>query len=227
LASKFHFASTIESVKRIEELTETTHNIFNVGALSLDNLKDIKLLTLEEFENKWGIDLSKKTILVTFHPETTSLTKNDLYSKELINAIIELGEFQFLITMPNADVESDVIRNNFIANFCDNRNVFLINNLGTQSSFTAMQYCSLLIGNTSSGIIEAASFKKYVINLGERQKGRTTGSNVIHTDIESSSIVSKVNEMANFIDFKGDNIYFNGGAAKKIVNILKSFEIND
>jgi GDP/UDP-N,N'-diacetylbacillosamine 2-epimerase (hydrolysing) len=227
LASKIHFSSTIESVKRIAELTETTNGIFHVGALSLDNLKDIKLLTMEEFNNKWGIDLSKKTILVTFHPETTSLTKNDLYSKEIIEAINALPEFQVLITMPNADTESNVIRNNFIANFHDNRNVFLVENLGTQSYFTAMNYCTLLIGNTSSGIIEAASFKKYVINLGERQKGRTTGSNVIHTAIDSSVIVSKILNTANLMDFEGDNIYFNGGASEKILNILKSIDIND
>ena len=227
LASKIHFASTVESVKRIAELTETTNGIFHVGALSLDNLKDIKLLTLEEFKNKWGIDLSKKTILVTFHPETTSLTKNDLYSKEIIEAINALPEFQVLITMPNADTESNVIRNNFIANFRDNRNVFLVENLGTQSYFTAMNYCTLLIGNTSSGIIEAASFKKYVINLGERQKGRTTSSNVIHTAIDSSVIISKILNTANLMDFEGDNIYFNGGASEKILNILKSIDIND
>lgn len=227
LASKIHFASTIESVNRISELTETTNGIYHVGALSLDNLKDIKLLTLEDFKNKWGIDLSKKTILVTFHPETTSLTKNDQFSKEIIEAINALLEFQVLITMPNADTESNVIRNNFIAKFQDNRNVFLVENLGTQSYFTAMNYCTLIIGNTSSGIIEAASFKKYFINLGERQKGRTTGSNVIHSVIESSEIVSKVRNTVNLMGFEGDNIYFNGGAAEKILSILKSIVIYD
>jgi GDP/UDP-N,N'-diacetylbacillosamine 2-epimerase (hydrolysing) len=227
LASKIHFASTNESVERIKELTETTTDIFHVGALSLDNLEDMRLLTLDEFKIKWGIDLSQKTILVTFHPETTSLTKNDLYSKEIIEAIYALTEFQFLITMPNADTESNAIRNNFIASFIETPNVFLVENLGTQSYFTAMNYCTLLIGNTSSGIIEAASFKKYVINLGERQNGREAGANVIHTMIESSAIVTGVLKIATLINFEGDNIYFNGGASEKIINILKSIDIND
>jgi GDP/UDP-N,N'-diacetylbacillosamine 2-epimerase (hydrolysing) len=227
LASKFHFASTYESLERIEELTETKSDIFHVGALSLDNLKDMRLLSLYEFENKWGIDLTQKTILVTFHPETTSLTKNDLYSRELIEAINGLTGFQFLITMPNADTESNVIRNNFLTGFKDKPNVFLVENLGTQSYFSAMNYCTLLLGNTSSGIIEAASFKKYVINLGERQKGRTAGPNVIHTEIESSAIISGVLKIANLMNFEGDNIYFNGGASEKIINILKSIHTDD
>ena len=227
LASKFHFASTYESLHRIKELTETTTDIFNVGALSLDNLKDMRLLSLDEFKNQWGIDLTKKTILVTFHPETTSLTKNDLYSRELIEAINGLDGFQFLITMPNADVESNAIRNNFLAGFRENPKVFLVENLGTQSYFSAMNYCTLLIGNTSSGIIEAASFKKYVINLGERQKGRMAGPNVIHTVIESTAIVSGVLKISTSMNFEGDNVYYNGGASEKIINILKSIHIND
>lgn len=227
LASKLHFASTIESVKRIEELTESCDGIFQVGALSLDNLTDIRLLTIEEFRDKWGIDLFLKTILVTFHPETTSLSKNNFYSWQLIEAINTLTGYQFLITMPNADTESNIIRNNFIENFVDNPRVFLVENLGTQSYFTAMQNCALLIGNTSSGIIEAASFKKYVINLGDRQKGRTVGPNVIHTPIESARIIADVLEIENLKNFEGENIYFNGGASDKIINILKSIHIDD
>jgi GDP/UDP-N,N'-diacetylbacillosamine 2-epimerase (hydrolysing) len=227
LASKFHFTSTNDSFHRIEELIESNSGIFQVGALSLDNLKDMRLLSLDEFKNEWNIDLAHKTILVTFHPETTSLTKNDLYSRELIKVINRLIGYQFLVTMPNADTESNVIRNNFLTGFKDNPNVFLVENFGTQSYFSAMSYCTLLIGNSSSGIIEAASFNKYVINIGERQKGRTAGPNVVHTVIESSAIVSGVLEIEKLKNYEGDNIYFNGGASEKIINILKSIQKDD
>jgi GDP/UDP-N,N'-diacetylbacillosamine 2-epimerase (hydrolysing) len=227
LASKMHFASTKESLKRINELVETTSDIYCVGALSLDNLVNVRLLTLDEFRTNWGIDLTRETILVTFHPETTSITKNDLYSKELIKAIIALNEFQFLITMPNADAESDVIRNNFSSSFRECTNVFLVDNLGTPSYFTAMKYCAFLMGNTSSGIIEAASFNKFVLNLGERQRGRQASANVVHSSIDSTEILTKVSEIVKLKNYEGENIYFNGGASEMIVDILKKIVIND
>jgi len=223
LASKYHFVATKHFADKVTQLIGSNTNVFHVGALSLDNLSSIKKLTIEEFRHKWGIDLSKKTILVTFHPETIALDNNRQYINEIIAAIITLNEYQFLITMPNADTAGSLIRNALIDNFKNIGRVSLIENLGSQSYFTAMYYCSLLLGNTSSGIIEAASCNKYVVNLGDRQKGRLTGDNVIHTPVNKDKIIRAVKFIEMKDDYIGDNIYYKEGAAIQIVKEIKNF----
>lgn len=225
LASKFHFAPTEESAERIKVLVEKKEGIYNVGSLSLDNIGDINLLTIPEFQKKWQVDLSKKTILITFHPETVAFETNKFYIQELINAIIELKDYQILITMPNADTEGGVIRGALLHQLKEIDRVFLIENLGTQSYLSAMQHCSFLLGNSSSGIIEAASFGKYVINLGDRQKGRTCGENIFHSSVDCSNIKKNVASVENAKAISKDNIYFNGGATYKIIKVLKSINL--
>jgi len=221
LASKYHFVSTEYYVDRIKELTLTSENIYNTGALGLDNIGKIDLLTIDEFYKKWGVDLKIPTILITFHPETVAYNKNERYASELVNAINSLTTYQVLITMPNADTAGNIIRKAFVKNFSTNSRVFLVENLGTQSYFTAMKYCSFLMGNTSSGIIEAASFNKSVINLGDRQKGRIAGDNVLQTKIEVEAIYNAVHQIEMSSAIVAHNPYWNGGATKAIINILK------
>lgn len=228
LASKQHFVATETYAKRVANITDNDINITTVGALSLDNLTSLEMLSIAEFKEKWNIDLSIKTILCTFHPETVSYHANEKYADELVDAIKELkANYQVLITMPNADTAGNIIRTALTANFSNDSKVFLIENLGSKSYFTAMKYCSFLLGNTSSGIIEAASFGKYVINLGDRQKGRAAGHNVIHTEITSKAIIDAVNGMESIQSPGNENIYWNGGATSKIIEELKSIAKND
>jgi len=224
LASKYHFVSTALYGEKVKELTESEGNIFYVGALSLDNINEVKLLSIEEFKEKWGIDLSKKTILVTFHPETVAIAKNKFYVNELIHVLNKLTDYHIVITMPNADTMGNILREEFNSNFQDSKRVHLIENFGTQSYFTALKYSSFLLGNTSSGIIEAASFGKYVINVGDRQAGRLTGSNVIHSLITREDIMDKVKKIEKLELLSTENLYYNGGAADKIINALKSIQ---
>ena len=225
-ASKYHFTATNTSAKRVKELIETDLNVHYVGALSLDNISLIKLLTLEEFMEKWGIDLSKKTILITFHPETIANKENFKFGTELIKAINNLKVYQILITMPNADTSGNLIRQLFIQEFETINRVFMVENLGPQSYFTAMNYCSFMLGNTSSGIIEASSFSKYVINIGDRQKGRESGPNVIHTPITAEDIEAAVKAIENLPKLDNENIYYNGGAADKVIEVLEFNKTN-
>ncbi|MEJ7694372.1 UDP-N-acetylglucosamine 2-epimerase [Daejeonella sp.] len=226
LASKFHFAATAMSAARVKELISTNENVYNVGSLSLDNLKKLNLLTIDEFKVKWGIDLSKSTILTTFHPETVAMNKNELFTGELIIALKSLTGYQVLITMPNADTLGSSVRRKLIEEFQYSEHVFLIENLGSQSYFTAMKFCSYMLGNTSSGIIEASSFGKYVINIGDRQKGRESGPNVIHTPIDAHAILQTVKDIETFPNLRSVNIYYNGGAADKVIEVLHSTYIN-
>ncbi|MEJ6981624.1 UDP-N-acetylglucosamine 2-epimerase [Pedobacter sp. P351] len=222
-ASMIHFTSTEQYKRRIEEMIDEPNHIYHVGALSLDNLLTIRLLSIEEFKAKWGIDLTVPTVLTTFHPETINVDLNIKYAEELSYSIIEASKkYQFIITMPNVDTSGNSIREIFKERFSGLKNVFLIENLGTQSYFTVMKHSNFLLGNTSSGIIEAASFGKYVINLGERQHGRACGNNVIQTDITSGAIDVSIAAIENTPEYLGGNIYYKAGATDAIINILKT-----
>lgn len=221
LASKYHFVATKDYADRVAGLVESESDIYHVGALSLDNIGKLSLLSVNEFKDKWNIDLAKKTILTTFHPETISVDKNGYYITQLVEAIDVLNDYQVLITMPNADTEGNVIRKILLEHFTGSDRVFLIENLGSQSYFSAMKNCSFLMGNTSSGIIEAASFGKYVINLGDRQKGRACGENVLQVQINKQDILDAVSAIEQSGSFTEDNIYYNGGAAHQIVKAIK------
>jgi GDP/UDP-N,N'-diacetylbacillosamine 2-epimerase (hydrolysing) len=221
-ASAIHFTSTELYGKRIKQLVDEPKHVYYTGALSLDNLSGMHLLDMAEFKEKWGIDLSLPTILTTFHPETVQSTLNLQYAEELVETIMDLKQYQFLITMPNSDTLGNSVRKFFEDKLSNKKEVFLIENLGTQSYFTAMKYCSFLLGNTSSGIIEAASFGKYVINLGNRQEGRACGNNVIQTPITKDSIKSAISLIESNRTYSGNNIYYQAGAANRIINILKT-----
>lgn len=222
LASKYHFVSCKEHGERVAELTESTENIFNIGALSLDNLSTLPLLSKKEFNSKFGFDLEKPTILVTIHPETVSPEKNDEYVEELANSLLELNKYEVIITLPNADTSSSVIRKRLLQLQEETGNrIKCFENLGTQGYFAAMKYCSFLLGNTSSGIIEAASFGKWVINLGNRQEGRNQSQNIYNVEFEKEIILQTIENIEKNPDYKGENIYFKGEAAKNICSFLK------
>jgi GDP/UDP-N,N'-diacetylbacillosamine 2-epimerase (hydrolysing) len=224
LASRLHFVASTAFADRVRSLLDTqAGDIVVSGALSLDNLSDIALLDTTAFKEKWNIDLNIPSILITIHPETADAAKNGAHIKEIETLLPELQErYQLIITMPNADTNGSLFRAAFqaLGNKYPDR-IKLIENFGTQSYFSCMQHAKLLLGNTSSGIIEAASFDKYVINLGDRQKGRLAGNNVLHVPFEKAAILSALAKIEASGDVKVDNVYYSGGAVKKIVNKLK------
>ena len=221
--SKLHFVSTLGHAKRVEQIIGSKRHIYHVGAPALDNLNDLKLLSIEEFKEVWNIDLSKPTVLVTYHPETVASNKNVEYIRELCKAMDRLDK-QFVITMPNNDTMGTVIRTellNFVGN--NTEKYKLVEVLGAVGYYSCMQHCEFLLGNTSSGIIEAASFSRYVINIGDRQKGREAGLNVIHADAEENAIVNTADKIATLPAFKDGNIYGDGDTTIKMLNILKEY----
>ena len=222
LASRLHFVAAEPFAKRLNQLLDDEKaSIYNVGSLSLENLKNIDFLSVEAFKNKWQIDLNLKTILVTVHPETVAYQKNLAYCEETIKALEQLAnEFQIVITMPNADTAGMVFREAFETLAKKQQSIKIIENFGTQSYFTCMKYAKLMVGNTSSGIVEAASFQKYVLNLGDRQKDRLCGENVIHVPFNHDLIVKNTLEYATK-EYNGENIYFKSNPSEIIIQILK------
>lgn len=224
-ASRIHFTSTEEYKNRVLEMLDTEYkNVTNVGALSLDTLSDFVPLTKEEFKNKWGVDFSIPTVLTTFHPETVANSLNKEYAEIISDIILKYSKLgiQYLITMPNADTSGSIIRKVFEEKLAHNSKIFLLENLGTKGYFSAMKYCKFLLGNTSSGIIEAASFQKYVINVGDRQKGRASGTNVINSAINFKDLSDVFDKLLLLNNWDGSNIYFIGNASENIIRVLKN-----
>ncbi len=223
LASKLFFVSLPAHVKRITQLTNAKKfPVYVIGAISLENLKNIELLTLKAFKQKWDIDLAIPTILTTIHPETINYEANHLFAEESVKALQALTkEYQIVITMPNADTSGTIFREAFVQLAKENtQKVKLIENFGTQSYFTCMKFSTLLLGNTSSGIVEAATFNKFVVNLGSRQKGRVAGKNVLHTPFDAEKIIATVYKINNK-KYQEQNIYFKESAIESIINALK------
>jgi len=222
---RYHFVTTEKYAQRVKELLENEekNNVFHVGSLSLDNLDDIELFDKNQFQKKYGIDLSNPSILFTWHPETIETTKNLDDLNQILSALDELQNYQVIITLPNADTMSDQLRQNLLAYVNKNSSrTITVNSFGTQGYFSCMQHVRFMMGNSSSGIIEAASFKKFVINIGKRQKGREFGENVLHVPADKEKILNTV-ELIEISDSpESDNIYWNGGASDKIIHILKN-----
>lgn len=221
--SSIHFPATKKSAKRIETITGSSKNIFTVGSMSLDNLNDIKLLSTAEFRKKYGID-PNNSILVTYHPETINLASNKKAVQEITHALAKQKE-NIIITLPNNDPGNEVIRDGFIRFAKGKTNVKCFESLGTQGYFSVMKHCEFLLGNTSSGIIEAASFGKYVINIGDRQKGRECGKNVLHCTTKSAQILTKIKLIGKMKTYKGKNCYGNGQSVKEVIKILKKLKL--
>ena len=220
--SDMHFVSAAIYAQRVEEIRGNNENIHVVGSLSLDNLNHLQLYSYREFNEQNDIDLTKETILVTYHPETVKAELNTNRAQTLIKALGQFAGYQIIITMPNADTSGNSMRKVYLEFASDNPNIKIVENFGTRGYFSCMKLCNLVVGNSSSGIIEAASFKKHVVNIGDRQKGRAVSDNVINADNEERSIVEPINKGLSLGDFNGENVYYNGGAVEKITKILLS-----
>jgi GDP/UDP-N,N'-diacetylbacillosamine 2-epimerase (hydrolysing) len=222
LASQLHFVSTPASALRVQQIVGSSDTATVVGALSLDNLKTLPLLSLSAFLEKWKIDLQKPSVLMTVHPETIAYQDNEQHLNELSVAIETiLKTHQVIVTLPNADTSSLLWRKYFLA-LAEQYpgRVFAIENFGSQSYFTCMNHVDLLIGNTSSGILEAASFGKYVLNLGSRQAGRECGPNVISVPFVAQQILEQFSALKGST-YNGENIYFKADTAALIINKLE------
>lgn len=223
--STYHFATTDIYRDRLYSMLGPDKYIYNVGALSIDNLKSLELLSTSAFKEKFNIDLEIPSILITFHPETVNYDLNEFYIKELIKALSEVNGYQFIFTMPNADTMGSVIRkhiNEFVKN---NSNGIAVESFGTIGYLTCMKYCSFMLGNTSSGFVEASYFPKYVINLGKRQEGRIVSENIRNCEIRKDEILHHIHAFAQFAVPSEISLYGKGDTANKIVSIIKSENI--
>ena len=224
--SKIHFTSHELYSKRIKKMLNDPKHVYTVGSLSIDLLKKLNLYDIKEFHARYHIDISIPSILFTFHPETVETGRNKKYALILKDTLSELvEEYQIIITMPNADTQNNLYRNSFLElhNLRSDK-IKIIENFGSKGYFSCMKHCRFLIGNSSSGIIEAGSLNKWVVNLGDRQKARLAGKNVIHCKIKKEDILEKVKliESEGF-DQQFENPYDHGSTSKHIIRYIKLY----
>ena len=225
LASKLHFTATEIFSNKVFHLIDSNEGIYTVGSLSLDGIENFEPIDKNIFYKKFNIP-NQEFALITFHPETIDSNQNILFAKEMRKALAKIATKLFLIiTMPNADTMGSIFRNEIeiLKDLLPNQ-VLCVENFGKENYFSAMFYAKILIGNTSSGIIEAASFNKYVINVGDRQKGRAQSENILDAGFNKEDIIEKTFRALNSGIYSGKNIYYKEKVADNIIEILKEYE---
>lgn len=228
--SHLHFTATETYRKRVIQLGEQPDRVFNVGEAGLDNIIDLKLLTKDAFEKSIGFSLSKRNILVTFHPVTLELGTAKAQCQALLDAIDKLKETHVIFTKANSDADGRVINamlEDYVQKNSDKSVLFA--SLGQLRYLSALQFVDAVVGNSSSGLVEAPSFKIGTINIGNRQKGRIKAKSVIDcsTDTKSISDAFDILYSQNFQQQLKTikNPYGSGNSSMKIKNILKSFKL--
>jgi UDP-hydrolysing UDP-N-acetyl-D-glucosamine 2-epimerase len=227
--SHLHFVTTEEYARRVRQMGEEAWRVTVSGAPSLDNLQAMKLFSLAELEEKYAVRFSQPPLLVTFHPVTLEYEQTAQQAEELL-AALRASNLPVLFTLPNADTGGRIIMRMVREYVETEASAQLVDNLGTQAYFSFMAAAAAMVGNSSSGIIEAASFKLPVVNIGNRQKGRAHGRNVIDVGGKREEILDGIRKALD-ADFRASlsqlaNLYGDGFAAEKIVRQLKEVTID-
>lgn len=228
--SHLHFASTDEHAQRIIQLGEEPWRVTMSGAPSLDNLKTLSLLDDRQLEAAVGMTLDQPPLVVTFHPVTLQFEQAEWQVTQVIEALAQF-DMPMVITKTNADTKGQTIIRRLEQFVRDLPKARLVDNLGTQAFFSLMSRAAAMVGNSSSGIIEAASFGLPVVNIGLRQSGRPRSRNVIDVDCDTTEIVNGMRR-AMHPEFKASlrnlqNIYGSGTAATQIVERLASVPLDE
>jgi len=196
--SYLHFASTQTYADKIVQMGEDPNKVFNVGALGVENIKAMKLLSRDEFEQSINFTLHKKNMLVTYHPQTLSTLSAKKQMQELLVALEALEETAFIFTKANAD-EGGKIINKMIDEYVKKhpQKAVAFSSLGQLRYFSAIKYVDAVVGNSSSGILEVPTLKRPTVNIGDRQKGRVQAKSVLNCKMEREDIMRALKQVYN------------------------------
>jgi UDP-N-acetylglucosamine 2-epimerase (non-hydrolysing)/GDP/UDP-N,N'-diacetylbacillosamine 2-epimerase (hydrolysing) len=227
--SHLHFVATRDYAKRVMQLGEEPWRVTVSGAPSLDNLSSLKLLTVDELKARYGLVFEHRPLLATFHPVTLEYEESEKQIGELLSAL-EAFDLPILFTMPNADTKGRIIAHRVTEFVRDRPSTKLLANLGTQGYFSVMAWAAVMVGNSSSGIVEAPSFGLPVVNIGNRQQGRIKAKNVIDVECNKDEIIRGIKEALTpefRLCLRGvSNPYGDGHAADIIVGRLKEVKLD-
>ena len=228
--SHLHFVETETYRDRVIQMGEEPWRVHTTGSLNLDNLNGFERLPLEDLNRRFGLSLTPDAppLLVTFHPVTREYKNTRSYMEALLTAL-STSPLPVVFTYPNADTNGRVIID-MIEDYTGGRDdAFAVPHFGVEGYNSLMAHAAAMVGNSSSGIIEAASFRLPVINIGTRQGGRLAPENVIDTGYEADSICKGI-ETGTSPAFRDKiagliNPYGDGGAAERMIAVLKSTDL--
>ena len=226
--SHLHFVATEEYRRRVIQLGEQPTSVFNVGGMGVDAIRKVKLMKRQDLEKSLGFSLDRKSLLVTFHPVTAEGVDASVHQmRELLAALEQLTDTSLIITMPNADIGGSVLTK-MLEDFTFNKpKAKLFQSLGQVRYLSCLKYVDGVVGNSSSALLEAPTFKVGSINIGSRQDGRIIADSVINCEPTRDAISNAINTLYTDV-FKTTlknckNPYGAGGSSKRIVSILRKF----
>ena len=230
--SYLHFTSTEQYRNRVIQLGENPERVFYVGALGVENIKKINLMTKEELEKSIHFEIDENTVVVTYHPVTL---ENNTVEEQFLNLLEVLDrnpKIRMIFTKANADTNGRIVNeliDKYAAQNSERACAFM--SLGQKRYLSALKYCRIVIGNSSSGIIEAPSFGKPIINIGDRQKGRICADSVINCGYTQQEIQQAM-ETALTEEFENKarncrNPYEKENTAANIISVIKDYLLND
>lgn len=223
--SYLHFTANEVYRKRIIQMGESPDRVFNVGALGVENILKVPLLSKEDVYAQIGIPAKFAYVVVTFHPVTLEGERVEIHVQEFTNALDRNANYFYLITKANADAGGEVV-NHMLETYAKERdNVKVVASLGMQKYLSALKYAEFCLGNSSSGIIEAPALGVPTVNIGERQKGRLMADTIISCETTADAITEAM-KTAQKTEHKISNLYGDGNTSDKIVNIIKEYLVN-
>ncbi|PKL58926.1 MAG: UDP-N-acetylglucosamine 2-epimerase (hydrolyzing) [Methanomicrobiales archaeon HGW-Methanomicrobiales-2] len=227
--SHIHFPATEKSAERIIRMGEDPSRVFVVGAPGLDQILHEPLLEPEDLEKRYCLNFSDRVLLVVQHPVTLEVNQASEQMRETLEAV-SLLQYQTVVVYPNADAGGRAMIE-VIKEYEHLPYIRTYKNIPHKDYLSLMRYSSVLIGNSSSGIIEAPSFGIPTINIGSRQKGRQRGDNVVDVDYNREAIASTINYVLNDENYINKinlkkNPYGDGNAGKRITTILSGISVN-
>jgi len=227
--SWWHFVAAEEYRTRVVQLGEEPERVFNVGGLGVDAVRKTKLFSKKELMDKTGIKFDKKNLLITYHPVTLEHNTSQKHFQFLLDVMDDIKDINIIFTMPNADSDGRIIKQ-MIDKFVSNHKQRSISfsSMGHLNYLSTMQFVDGVVGNSSSGLAEAPTFKIGTINIGDRQKGRLKAKSVIDCEATKKSIKKAVATLYSK-DFQ--NIlpsvvspYGDGNATARIIEVLKNMK---
>lgn len=229
--SQLHFTEAEDYRRRVIQLGEQPDRVFFVGALGVENIKKLPLMSKKDIEADIQFKIDKKTILVTYHPVTLGNHTVEQDITEFMNALNQRPDIRVIFTMPNSDTGSQAIVdaiNAFVAN--NHERSVSYKSLGVLRYLSVMKEVGAVVGNSSSGLVEVPSFGIPTLNIGDRQKGRLAANSVLNCDTDCRSILAGLDCVLSpdFIEIasKTQNPYDKEGTAKAIFDVISTYPLN-
>ena len=228
--SMWHFVASQDYADIVKQLGENPKRIFNVGGLGVDAIKRTKLLSKQALIEQSKIKFFKKNLLITYHPTTLEPDTSKLAIKNILDVLEELNDTFLIFTMPNSDTDNRIIKDMILKFVSVNeKRSIAFDSMGYQRYVSTLKYVDAVLGNSSSGLLEAPTFKIGTINVGDRQKGRLKAKSVIDCKASKRSLRKAINTLytENFQESLKSTVnpYGRGKAVKKIIDFLENLKL--